>query len=246
MRIAVIADIHGNQIALESVLQDLSRQPAVDHLVIAGDLCLNGPRPREVLHILQELQCPVLQGNVDVEVVVRPKQASAKKLALIDWTREQIQSEGIAYLAGLPFSQRIVNRDGRDALIVHANPVNREEHLFPDLQESKLQRLLGGLGLEIGALAFGHLHIAYVRYWRQLLLCDVGSCGLPRDGDQRASYGILTWRDVVWQAEIRRVGYDIKAVIEQLATSGIPQANKRISVLKEARYAEETRVGKLF
>jgi len=45
MRIAVIADIHGNQIAFEAVLADLAQQQPVDKLVIAGDLCLNGPRP---------------------------------------------------------------------------------------------------------------------------------------------------------------------------------------------------------
>lgn len=49
MRIAIISDIHGNQVALEAVLQDLERQPAIDQLVIAGDLCLNGPCPRQVL-----------------------------------------------------------------------------------------------------------------------------------------------------------------------------------------------------
>ena len=59
MRIAIISDIHGNQVALEAVLQDFHRQPAVDHLVIAGDLCLNGPCPREVLEIVQGLNCVV-------------------------------------------------------------------------------------------------------------------------------------------------------------------------------------------
>src|SRR2546428_11555474 len=67
MRIAIISDIHGNQLALEAVLQDLSHQPAVDHLVIAGDLCLNGPCPREVLDTVQKLACPVIQGNADIE-----------------------------------------------------------------------------------------------------------------------------------------------------------------------------------
>ena len=69
MRIAIISDIHGNQLALEAVLQDLSHQPAVDHLVIAGDLCLNGPCPREVLDTVRKLERPVIQGNVDLEVV---------------------------------------------------------------------------------------------------------------------------------------------------------------------------------
>src|SRR5438270_13192943 len=89
MRVAILADIHGNQIALNSVLQDLSQQPPVDSIVIAGDLCLNGPCPRQVLDTIQGLQCPVIQGNVDVDVVtIAPK--STKKRNIIAWTRQQI------------------------------------------------------------------------------------------------------------------------------------------------------------
>ena len=43
MRIAILSDIHGNQLALQAVLHDLAQQPSIDQLVIAGDLCLKGP-----------------------------------------------------------------------------------------------------------------------------------------------------------------------------------------------------------
>ncbi len=46
--VAVIADIHGNAVALNAVLEDLKRRP-YDCLVVAGDLVLNGPRPGESL-----------------------------------------------------------------------------------------------------------------------------------------------------------------------------------------------------
>src|SRR5713226_6551623 len=134
MRIAVIADIHGNQLALEAVLQDLHRQPAVDQLVIAGDLCLNGPCPREVLATVQGLHCPVLQGNVDVEVVTQAPEKGEKKRNTVSWTREQIGKAGIDYLASLPTSYHIPNPhpNGSDLLVVHANPLNLEDAIFPN------------------------------------------------------------------------------------------------------------------
>src|ERR1700730_12373025 len=85
MRVAVIADIHGNQIAFEGVLDDLARQPPIDKLVIAGDLCLNGPRPKEVLEIIQQLQCPVIMGNVDEQVVKPELVKGEKKRSVITW-----------------------------------------------------------------------------------------------------------------------------------------------------------------
>jgi len=236
MRVAVISDIHGNQLALEAVLEDLSQQPAVDHLVIAGDLCLNGPCPRQVLEVIRKLECPVIQGNVDVEVVNEAPGKGPKKRTTVNWTREQIGQAGIDYLASLPFSHLIPNPGGSDLLIVHANPLNVEDAIFPNAPDSDLERLLGKLEPTVGALAFGHLHIAYTRRWRHLLLADVGSCGAPRDEDVRAAYAILLWQDNVWEAEIRRVVYDLKTVLKQIKTSGMPNAEKRIKVLTEARY----------
>src|SRR5712664_2891046 len=131
MRVAIIADIHGNQVALDAVLQDLSQQPAIDQIVIAGDLCLNGPQPREVIQTLQELQCPVLQGNVDTDTITGAPEKGAKKRAIIAWTREMIGQEGIDYLATLPQSYLVDNPEGSDVLVVHANPLNQQDAIFP-------------------------------------------------------------------------------------------------------------------
>lgn len=235
MRIAIIADIHGNQLALEAVLADLAQQPPVDQIVIAGDLCLNGPRPRQVLDMIQGLRCPVIQGNVDVDVV-RQGGKSERKRSIVAWTREQIGAEGIAYLATLPFSYRVVNPDGGDLLVVHANPLNLDDAIMPTATDDELERLLGGLDTSVGVLAFGHLHIAYMRRWRHLLLVDVGSCGLPRDGDTRASYAIVSSQEQEWSAEHRRVAYNLKEVVKQLRNSGMPGVEKRIKILTEAKY----------
>jgi predicted phosphodiesterase len=236
MRVAVISDIHGNQVALEAVLEDLAHQPVVDHLVVAGDLCLNGPCPREVLETVQKLDCPVIQGNVDMEVVNEAPEKSLKKRSTVAWTREQIGEMGINYLAALPFSHCIANPDGSDLFIVHANPLNLEDAIFPNATDGALERLLGKLKPTIGALVFGHLHIAYTRRWRHLLLVDVASCGLPRDEDLRAAYGILSWQGNDWEAEIRRVVYDVKEVVKQIKTCGMPNVEKRVKTLLEARY----------
>jgi predicted phosphodiesterase len=237
MRVAIISDIHGNLTALEAVLQDLDQQPPLDQLVIAGDLCLNGPHPRQALERVQALDCPVIQGNTDLEIVTQAPDKGEKKRTTVGWTREQIGEHGIDYLASLPFSHHISNPQGGELLIVHANPLNLEDAIFPNASDSTLEQLLGGLDPHAtSALAFGHLHIAYTRRWRHLLLVDVGSCGLPRDEDHRASYAILNWLDHDWQAEIRRVPYDLQAVIKQIKTCGIPNPEKRIKVLLDASY----------
>jgi putative phosphoesterase len=236
MRIAILSDIHGNQVALEAVLRDIDRQPDISQIIIAGDLCLNGPCPSEVLSTVRKLGCPVIQGNVDADVAGRNGQKGMKKQDTISWTREQIGENGIAYLASLPFYHLIVNVQGADLLVVHANPLNQDEAIYSTTPDDQLEAFLGNLAPTISALAFGHYHVAYQRHWRDLLLVDVGSCGLPRDKDRRASYAILSWQDDVWQAEHRRVTYDVNATVKQLKQSGIPHVEKRIKILLEATY----------
>lgn len=236
MRVAIIADIHGNLLAFEAVLQDLGQQSPVDHLVIAGDLCLNGPCPRQVMERVQGLNCPVIQGNTDMEIVTQAQGKSEKKRTTAAWTREQIGEQGLEYLAMLPFSHTITPPDGSDLLIVHANPLNLEDAIFPNASDEELERLTSGLDGKVSVLAFGHLHIAYTRQWRELLLVDTGSCGIPRDEDHRASYAILSWHPGRWEAEIHRVAYDVQVVVRQLKTCGLPNPEKRVKVLTEARY----------
>lgn len=64
MRIALIADIHGNVVALDEVLAELEKK-AVDQIVCLGDVAAGGPRPAQTLERLRELDCPVVMGNAD-------------------------------------------------------------------------------------------------------------------------------------------------------------------------------------
>jgi hypothetical protein len=64
MRIAVIADVHGNAPALEAVRADIARRN-VERIVNLGD-CVSGPLwPRETVEALITAQWPTVRGNHD-------------------------------------------------------------------------------------------------------------------------------------------------------------------------------------
>src|SRR5690242_21090839 len=70
MRIAVLADVHGNLTALEAVLADVEEE-GFDLVVSAGDV-VSGPQPRECLERLAALgddRIRWVMGNADREVV---------------------------------------------------------------------------------------------------------------------------------------------------------------------------------
>ncbi|MER9595048.1 metallophosphoesterase [Mesorhizobium sp. M0244] len=72
MRIAVLADIHGNVLALDAVLDDLRRRGGADLIVNLGD-CVSGPLwPRETMERREALELPTVRGNHDRRVARDP------------------------------------------------------------------------------------------------------------------------------------------------------------------------------
>jgi putative phosphoesterase len=235
MRIAVLSDLHGNLLALDACLADLESQGGAEGIVVAGDLCLDGPKPKKVLQRLEEIGAACVRGNKDrylYDDAAAEKLSSGEK-AQAAWTRRELGERWLGWLRELPFALRI-GEDENQLLIVHANPLNDDEHLWPDADDATLTRLVGDE--RATAIAFGHLHLPYVRIWKGRMLVNVASAGLPKDGDPRACYAIFTERDAGWQVKHRRVAFDVKRVATQLADSGIPESGDLIATLRRHRY----------
>jgi putative phosphoesterase len=234
MRIAILSDIHGNLVGLDACLADLAAQGGADVIVAAGDLCLDGPKPKKVLQRLSELNVRCLRGNTDRYVSdATLGDNGGLEDSQVAWTRHELGEKWLAWLQDLPFALRIGEEDNQ-LLIVHANPKTDDEHVWPDADEATLERLIGDE--KATAIAFGHLHIPYVRVWRGKMLINVSSAGLPKDGDSRAGYAIVTEREGGWQVKHRRVAFDVKKVATQLADCGIPGSDELIATLRRHRY----------
>jgi putative phosphoesterase len=235
MRIAVLSDIHGNLLGLDACLADLESQGGADAIVAAGDFCVDGPKPKKVLQRLDEIGASCIRGNTDRYLYDETEEFEATDGAQIAWTRREIGEHWLGWIQQLPFAMRI-GEDENQLLIVHASPRKDDEHIWPDAVESDLQSIVGDE--QATAIAFGHLHIPYVRYWRGKLLVNVSSAGLPKDGDARACYAIFTERDGGWEVKHRRVPFDVKRVATQLADCGIPGSAELIATLRRHRYKQ--------
>jgi putative phosphoesterase len=237
MRIAILSDIHGNVAGLDACLTDLRQQGGADVIVAAGDLCMDGPRAKKVLQRLQEIGARCLRGNTDRFIAasddadLHGADDGDRRQAL--WQRKQVGEKWVTWLRELPFSLRFGD-ERNELLVVHANPENDHEHMWPDADDRTLERFIGSE--RASAIAFGHLHIPYARTWRGKLLVNVSSAGLPKDGDPRAGYALLTCRPGGWEAKHRRVVFDVKKVATQLADCGIPDSAELIATLRRHRY----------
>lgn len=235
MNIAVISDIHGFSIALDRVLQAIDAEPGVDRIIAAGDLCEGGPDPAGVLERLDDRRVELIQGNTD-----RDLGHVARDSATARWVSDQIGPEGLSTLANLPFEIRVSppggTSPGDDLLVVHANPHDQDQHLNPDFSDDELGDIIGETRASV--IAFGHIHIAYIRPLNSLTLIDVSAVGNPKDEDLRSKWGLMTWneRARIWYVELRYVDYPIEETVRQIERSGMPNPHKVIRKLLNASY----------
>lgn len=234
IRVVLMSDIHGNLPALQAVRGSL---PEHDAVFVAGDLCLEGPCPAAVVDLVAEQGWIAVMGNTDRDILDPASDAGKRKGELVAWTRDQLGSERLAWLDALPFSRRF-DSDGDDLLVVHANSINMNEHLYPDMTPEQLQPYIDAADATI--MAFGHLHIPYVRPVENLLLIDVSSVGHPKDHDLRAAYSMITWDGATRSVQQVRVPYHVEETVRLMRESGMPQASREIDSLLKASYREGT------
>lgn len=232
-RIAVLADIHGNLPALEAVLADLETVE-VDEVVCAGDLVGRGPQGSAVVKRIRELEIDTIRGNhEDYILSFRRREVpegwlTAQEWACSRWMADELDPEDIDFLDSLPFT-RTVTAEPRLRL-VHGSPESYNEGLGPWTSTSRLVDHLDSI--EEPALACAHTHRPAAWNFGERFIVNVGSVGLPFNGDQRAQYTIV-WFDEGWQHELRRVAYDLEETRSVYRESGFLAAGGATAALLE-------------
>ncbi len=224
VRVLIISDIHANIHALESVINSVDKY---DYIVFVGDSVDYGPNPVEVVDWLRENADIAVMGNHDNAVAWNVDcKCGEKTWELSVYSRKNISlrlldKNHIEFLRKLP-SKASLTLDDLDLFIVHGSPKNPlYGYVYPSLNDAELLeelkvKSLVGSPREINAdfVILGHTHISMYRIIENKVIINPGSVGQPRDGDNRASYGILDTKNKSF--EIKRIKYPIDKVIDEL------------------------------
>ena len=180
MRLALISDIHGNAVALRSVLSDIARA-GVDEVVCLGDVATLGPSPAEVLEVLKGLGCACVLGNhdeflLDPDLVHRYTQTPIV-LESVEWCRSRLTDADLDFLATFPRTLELPLEDGSTISLFHGSPRSHMEVLLATTLPEALDELLGERRTPV--MAGGHTHVQMLRQHRGTLLVNPGSVGLP-------------------------------------------------------------------
>lgn len=242
MRVAVVADIHGNLTAFEAVLADL-KETAPDLILHGGDLADSGSSPVEIIDRIRDLGWPGVVGNTD-ELLFRPDSlkefASSPQLKSL-WdaieemavgTRSRLGEERLSWLRDLP---RVQNYG--PMTLLHATPQSLWRAPAPEASDAELREAFANVEREI--VVYGHIHRPFVRQTGtpqsvssesaiprhgSRTFANTGSVSLSHDGDPRASYLMLDYDEqaALQTVAVRRVEYEISREVAALSVSGLP------------------------
>lgn len=231
VRYAVISDIHANPIALEAVLDDIEAKGGVDGYLVLGDLVAQGYDPVPVAERLANLpNARFVRGNTDryvatAELPYWADFASADPVRLPNliqavqshaWTRGCLATSGrLSWIAQMPLEDRFDLPDGTRVLCVHAAPGQDDgDGINPALPEDEFLRLLDGCDADL--VLVGHTHWPFDRSAGGVRVVNPGSVCYPWAPDLRASYALLEADASGYQVSLRRVPFDIDAVIASI------------------------------
>ena len=241
LRVAILADIHGNPIALDAVLEDIEARDGADEFWLLGDLAAIGYAPLEVLQRLAALpQAHFIRGNTDRYIVTGELPGPPQELAQKDpklfkkvievassfaWTAGAVTTAGWGpWLAALPLEMRRQLPNGKRVLAAHAAPGTDDGNgIRNDTPDEELRNMIAGADADLILVA--HTHVPFDRMIDGVRVVNPGSVSNPFSPDLRACYAFLTCSRENDSIELRRVDYNHQAAIEATLRSGHPAAN---------------------
>ncbi len=226
MKVAVISDVHGNLVALETVAADLEQwQP--DVVIVDGDTVNRGPRSLQCLDFVLAKQAVadwrLVKGNHEDYIIdcnrpdapVAGPDYEVRRFAY--WTYKQLNGK-IAILQQMPDGASVFAPDGAELRAVHASMQNNRDGVYPETTDEALRQIIG---TPPAVFVTAHTHRPLLRMIDGTQVVNVGSVGASFDGDRRSGYGRFQWHEQTgWQAELRRVAYDWQRMEEDYLQSG--------------------------
>ncbi len=235
----MLADVHGNAVALAAVLAELEREQP-DVIVHCGDLSW-GPLPVETVDLLTGRGVLFVRGNAEravVEIAQRLREPGAEANERERWMVEQHDAALRALLASFPETVELEVDGLGDVLFCHGSPRSDEELVTVETPEARLAEALAGTSA--GIVATAHTHVRYERRVLGRTLFNPGSVGMPYEGVPGAYWALLGsagpsgpngLSDSV--IEHRRTAYDLDEAERRYRDSGDPNVDEMIEILRE-------------
>lgn len=235
MRAAVLADVHGNYLALKACL-DYAQTRGVENYLFLGDYVTDHPYPQRVLELLYQVKsryaCRFIRGNREEYMLAHQenpeewRECSSQGALLHCY--ENLTEKDLAWFQSLPIYDEWRPAGAPAVALCHGSPQKTRAAMRGE--DGTLQQL-AALGPDL--LLKGHNHKQWSLFHQGKRLVCVGSVGNPvcrraRPGSAQATelakvaqMTLLHLEEGWWRPEFLRIPYDWQRTLRELETSGL-------------------------
>jgi len=215
MKVAIIADIHANSLALDQVFSDIEINDC-EKILVLGDLVGYYYYPSNVIDkIRNDSRCVTIRGNHEDLLLRAIKDSSfAHKCYLkygsgLNIAIETLSLEQLDWIQSLPESMKI-DIDGKKIGLHHGSDTDINEYIYPNTRLERIE----SMKTNNDYLFFGHTHYPAIFTNSNTIIVNPGSVGQPRDIGSLSSYVILDTANS--SIVFRRVPFSNKNLIKEV------------------------------
>lgn len=256
MKLAIISDIHGNLIALETALAAIDSD-GVDKIWVLGDLAAHGSRPAECVALIRERKAAnkdnfkVIGGNTERYLVnnlrlnrpVAKDEESYKQLVqrayidddILNWGRAQLGWENYEFLSKIIGKETgmTVHEYGYVSGY-HAIPGDDEYIINADTPDEEALDSVLDRSFRLGI--YGHIHQQVNRNLGHVRLVNPGSVGMSFQSPGKVQFAVLTFTDGDVNIDLRELDYDVDAAVADLSHVGYPHIETMTNMLRKGTW----------
>lgn len=227
MKVAIIADIHGNADALRAVLKDIENR-GINQIYNLGDSLYGPLYPLETYQLLQNFNIKSINGNCDRLLLQESSNETVR------YVQTLLSDKHRTWLSNLP---NTLEED--DFFYCHGTPTSDEVYLLEELspngatlkETEEILKLVEGITQKL--IFCAHTHVPRVVYLPDdRIIINPGSVGLPAYEDELpvphkmeshspfANYTIVTKHETGWMIDQLHIPYNQERSIIRSVENG--------------------------
>ena len=219
MKIAFLADIHGNYFALKRVLHQLKKEK-IKHIYFLGDYVNYFYEPKKCIEKIIESKGVCIRGNHE-DILLKIKSKKIKKQKYKDLLGKsldislKLQPKYINFLKKMP-KKKVISLNGEKFLLAHGSPWDNNFYCYKNNFNKWKKKILK---YKYKVIILAHTHIQMEKNYKNIKILNVGSVGQPRDGTKTAHF--MTYNTKTKTFKFQKLKYDRTKLSKQIEKNGI-------------------------
>ena len=228
MRIAVLADIHSNHIALDACVKEALVRGA-EEFIFLGDYIGELTCPQKTMESLRRIRarnpCTFIRGNKEDYWINRKNGKNAdwqwkdgsSGSGMLKYAYDRLEEKDIQWFEELPISKRMHYPEMPEFVICHGSPWRANEDLREDYDY--IDEVTKKLETELTICGHFHIQCQYTRHEKRIV--NPGSVGVPLFCDGKAQFMMLEGISGQWNTDFVSLSYDVESVIREMDEEGL-------------------------